>query len=115
MTKKGNVAQVEFYNIDKYVYSYFFLFSKKKNFKCKKVFFFTLLSCHFLFILTVLIVVCFKIMTPSEAMALGTFFVDSKHDQNVTVSMDIIITGSLPLTIRRRALSAFQHICLLCN
>ena len=46
-------------------------------------------------------------------MALGTHFVNSKHDQNVAVSMDIIITvtGRLAHTIRRRALSAFQHIC----
>ena len=76
---------------------------------------FPLLSRHFLFILTVLIVVCLKIMILGEAMALGTHFVDSKHDQNVTVSMDIIIAGSRPLTIRRRALSAFQHICSLCD
>ena len=72
--------------------------------------FFSLLSRHFLFILTVLIVVCLKFMTLGDAMAYGTYFVDSKHDQNVTVSMDIIITGSLPLTIRSRALSAFQHM-----
>ena len=54
-------------------------------------------------------------MILGEAIALGTHFVDSKHDQNVTVSMDIIVTGSLPLTIRCRALSAFQHIFLLCD
>ena len=81
----------------------------------QKSVFFPLLSCQFLFILTVLIVVCLKIMILGKAMALGTHFVDSKHDQNVPVSMDIIITGSRPLTIRRRALSAFQHICLLCD
>ena len=72
-------------------------------------------SRHFLFILTAVIVVCLKIMKLGEAMDLGTHFVNSKHDQNVAVSMDIIITGSLPLTIRRRGLSAFQHICLLCD
>ena len=76
----------------------------------QKSFFFPLLSRHFLFILTALIVVCLKIMILGEAMALGTHFVDSKHDQNVTVSMDIIIRGSLPRTIRCRSLSAFQHI-----
>ena len=54
-------------------------------------------------------------MILGKAMALGTHFVDSKDDQNVPVFMDIIITGSLPLTIRRGALSAFQHICLLCD
>ena len=49
-------------------------------------------------------------MKLGEAMALGIHFVNSKHDQNVAVSMNIIMTGSLPLTIMRRALSAFQHI-----
>ena len=77
----------------------FFRFQEKKFFNAKKCFF-PLLSRHFLLNVTVLIVVCFKIMILGEAMALGTHFVDSKHDQNVTVSMDIIITGSLPLTIR---------------
>ena len=77
--------------------------------------FFPLLSRHFLFILTVLIVVCLKIMILGEAMALGTHFADSNDDQNVTVSMDIIITGSLPLTIRCRGPSGFWHICLLCD
>ena len=48
-------------------------------------------SIIFFFILTVLIVVCIKIMMIlGEAMALETHFGDSKHDQNVTVSMDII-------------------------
>ena len=28
-----------------------------------------------------------------QAMALGTHFVDSKHDQNVAVSMDVIMRG----------------------
>ena len=60
----------------------------------KKCFF----SCHFFFILTILIVVCFKVMKLGEAMALGTPFVNSKHNQNVAVSMDILITHSFPLT-----------------
>ena len=64
----------------------------------KSVFFLYFLAI-FLFILTVLILVCVKIMILGEAMALGTHFVDSKHDQNVTVSMNIIIRGSLPLII----------------
>ena len=72
----------------------FFSFSIKKNFEMQK----KLLSRHFLFILNVLNVLCLKIMILGEAMALETHFVDSKHDQNVAVSMDIIITGSLPLT-----------------
>ena len=38
-----------------------------------------------MFILTVLIVVCLKIMKLGKAIALGTHFVDSKHDQNVAV------------------------------
>ena len=58
---------------------------KKKNLKCKKVFFLLYFLVIFLFILTVLIVVCLKIMILGEAMALGTHFVDFKHDQNVSV------------------------------
>ena len=50
-------------------------------------------------------------MKLGEAMALGTHFVNSKHDQNVAVPMDIIKTGSLPLTIRPRALSASAYVC----
>ena len=81
----------------------------------KSICFFSLLSRPYMIILTVLIIVCLKIVKRGEAMALGTHFVNSEHDQNVAVSMDIIITGSLPLSIRRRAISAFQHICLLCD
>ena len=81
----------------------------------KSVFFSFTFSSFFFNILTDFIFVCLKIMVLGEAMALGINFADSKHDQNVPVSIDIIITGSLPLTIRRRALSAFQHICLLCE
>ena len=32
-------------------------------------------------------------------MALGTHFTNSKYDHNVAVSMDILITHSLPFTI----------------
>ena len=87
----------------------FFVFNKKKNkFEMQKsVVCFPLLSRHFFNILTVLIFFCLKIMVLGEAMALGIHFADSKHDQNVPVSIDIIITGSLPLTIRCRALPAF--------
>ena len=76
--------------------------------KSKKLFFFL----YFLVIFTVNIVVlvCLKIMKLGKAMALGTHFVDSKHDQNVDVSKDIIMIGRLPLTIRLKELSAFQHI-----
>ena len=54
-------------------------------------------------------------MKLGKAVALGTHFVDSKHDQKVDVSLDIIMRGRLSLTIRLKALSAFQHICLLCD
>ena len=84
----------------------------KKLKMLKSVFSFTFLS--FLFTLNVLVIVCLKIMKPGKAMALGTHSVDSKHDQNADVSLYIIMTGRLPLTIRLRALFAFQHICLLC-
>ena len=70
----------------------FSLFQNKKKFEMQKKCCFPLLSCHFLFILTVLMVVGLKIMKLGDAMALGTHFVDSKHDQNVAVSVDIIIT-----------------------
>ena len=79
----------------------------------KSVFSFTFSS--FLFTLNVLVLVCLKIMKLREAMALGTHFVDSKHDQNIDVSLNIIMTGRLPLPIRLRALSVFQHVCLLCD
>ena len=69
--------------------------------------FFPLLSLHFLFILNVLIVVPLKVMKLGKAMALGTHFVDSKHDEKVDVYLDIIIIGRLPLTIRLRAFSIF--------
>ena len=54
-------------------------------------------------------------MKLGKAMALGTHFVASNYDEKVDVYLDIIIIGRLPLTIRLRALSAFQHICLLCD